>query len=335
MVVRAFKQSQSDLGKGGPSATSVQQPCDVSSEFEDMKAGVKKAIKNDTDVTNEILQEALNKYWIDLDFFLKSVCTIYSENPKPVALAMREKIVRGLEIIVYVMQNGYMTPSKARQGFTRVEFHTTERLEYPILGYENSTVDFDIIMRQCYKEMAKETVEYVKLQAPELIRRFQVNGKLIRADYETVGIWQRLENEGFTMLNRDDKVIWQQHAQLMTHDNTVAVWTHYRLGRDPITLAANAAIVAANRTAEKLAESSLKAAQRTVDAKAKADTKRSEKELERIRVASLSGDAKAEHENTVARNKTVAKQKQMDRAAAKEAKNVAATALIESLGNAI
>jgi hypothetical protein len=307
-VVSAFKENQSDLGKGGPSATAVQQPCDVSTEFEDLKAGVKVAIKNDTDVTNEVLKEALKKYWFDLDIYLKSICTSYSENPKPLPSSMKDKIFRGLEIIVYVMQNGYMTPSKARQGFTRVGFHTTERLEDPILGYENSTVDFDIIMRQCYKAISTETVAYIKLHAPELIRCFHVKGKLKRADYEAVGIWQRLENENFIVLNRDDKVIWQQHAQLMTHNETVAIWTQYRLGRDPITLAANAAIAAATRAAEKLTEANLKAAQRIINAKAKADAKKNEKELERIRVASLTGNDKVEHEQTVTRNKITNKE---------------------------
>ena len=39
IVVQAFKDNQADLAKGGPSATSVEQPCDISSEFEDLKAG--------------------------------------------------------------------------------------------------------------------------------------------------------------------------------------------------------------------------------------------------------------------------------------------------------
>jgi hypothetical protein len=95
----------------------------------------------------------------------------------------------------------------------------------------------------------------------------------------------------------------------MTHNETVAVWTQYRLGRDPITLAANAAIVAATRAVEKIAESNLKAAQRIINAKAKADAKKNGKEIERIRVASLIGNDNVEHEQTVARNKITNKEK--------------------------
>jgi hypothetical protein len=88
------------LAKGGPSATAVQQPCDVSSEFEDLKAGTKSVINNGTDVTNEILQESMKKYWINLDLYLKSISIQYSASPLPVASSMKEKILKGLEIIV-------------------------------------------------------------------------------------------------------------------------------------------------------------------------------------------------------------------------------------------
>jgi hypothetical protein len=102
-------------------------------------------IKNDVDATNEILKESLKQYWINLDLYLKSICSQYEKNPKPVPQSLRKKIVRGLEIVVHVSQNGYMTPSKARKGFTKVGFHTTEAIEDPILGFENSTVNFDVL----------------------------------------------------------------------------------------------------------------------------------------------------------------------------------------------
>ena len=309
---------------------SVEQPCDVSSEFEDLKAGT--VIKNGIKVTNEILQDSMKKYWIDLDIYIKSICAQYANDPKPVTHAMREKIVKGLEIIVYVSQNGYMTPSKARKGFTRVGFHTTEKVEFPILGYENSTVDFDVIMSQCYRKIPIETVNFIRENAPELIRRFQINGKLVKGDYQDVGIWQLLVNENFSMVSRDDKVIWQQHAQLMTHDRTVAIWSAYLLGRDPVTLAANAAAAAAAKAAEKIVQSNVRAAQRLVDARERADDKKNSKEIERIRVTSLVGEEKLEYENLVILNKIAAREKKIANVAAKEAKNAAAIVLIAASG---
>lgn len=316
------------MAKSGPSATSVEQPCDVSTEFLDLKKGVAKVIKFGTNVTNEVLQEGLKKYWVDLDVYLKTISVQYAQAPKPVATAMKEKLGRGFEIIVFVLQNGYMSPSKARQGFTKVGFHTTEKIDDPIFGYENSTVDFDKIMSHCYKDIPKETVALIKINAPELIRRFQVNGKLVSDDYKDVGVWQRLTDENFTMVPRDDKVIWQQHAQLMTHDRTVGEWSAYRLGRDPETLAAAALAAAATKAEEKRVETNMRAAHRVVDANAKAETKAIERQIEKARVANLTGNEKAEHSELMRQNKEAAKAKKNASAIAKEAKNAAAIALI-------
>jgi hypothetical protein len=327
-VVQAFKDNHADLAKGGPSATSVQQPCDVSSEFEDLKAGTKKVISSNVDVTNEILQDAMKTYWLNLNEYIKSICTSYATNPKPVSHAMKEKIIKGLEVIVYVSQNGYMTPSKARKGFTRVGFHTTSKVTDPILGFEDSTVDFDLIMKQCYQEIPKDIVNFVKSHSPELIRQFQINGKLVTEDYKEVGIWQLLANANFTMIPRDDKVIWQQHAQVMTHDRTVAQWTGYILGRDPATIAANATIEAANKAAEKLAETELRVARRLLISSTRAENKKVEKEIEKVRVANLSGEEKRAHEDLLRRNKIIAQEKKVVNIVAKEAKHAAAIALV-------
>ena len=54
-----------------------------------------------------------------------------------------------------------------------------------------------------------------------------------------------------------------------------------------------------------------------------------------IRVASLTGNDKVVYEQTVARSKIAIREKKISSAAAKEARNVAAAALIASLGNVI
>ena len=76
-------------------------------------------------------------------------------------------------------------------------------------------------------------------------------------------------------------VIWQKHACVMTHDDTIAGIAQYKEGQDPVS-----------RAAAKDAEKRLNAAQKTIDTVRKAQEKKNAvaaiKEIEMARIAALS-----------------------------------------------
>ena len=76
------------------------------------------------------------------------------------------------------------------------------------------------------------------------------------------------------------------------------------------TLAANAVIAAANKAAEKLLVNNIRAAQRIVQAKTKADEEKRNAEIEKVRVASLVGEDKAEYDRLAQQIKLAAKEKE-------------------------
>ena len=234
-VVAAFKaEGELIMAKSGPSATSVEQPCDVGTEFKDLKAGVKTQQKREQDTTNEILHAGLESYWKNWLIEMKRISAAEFVLPSSV---FREKVYHVLSTVTYVMQNGYMTPAKSKQAFIDVGAHSTKPVSNPIFGFDNATVDFDLMLNGMYKNLTPETSHFIRLHTPELVRNIRTNGKLQIADYKRVGIYQRLISEGFTIIDRDENVIWQQHAQIMNHEDNIEEWTGYRRDRDPVAIA--------------------------------------------------------------------------------------------------
>jgi len=295
-VTEGFSNANASMNKSGPSATTMEQACDAGTEFKDLKRGVLKVQEDEVDTRNDILRNGLKAYWKDWDLDMKANFPLYNSNPTPLSKGERDKIQLGLEVIVYVMQNdGYTTPQKSRQGFKLCGMHTNEVLDNPILGYENSSIDFDRIMAHCYQLIDIDTIDFIKLNVPELIPIMRQNGKLIRKDYENVGIYQRLVAKGFTMLERDDKVIWQQHAQSMSNPNNLAVLTAYKAGRDPVELARQREIERDIRARQKLIDDELIAAQKLILQDDRINAKREAVATEKRRISLLSREELSEH----------------------------------------
>ena len=124
------------------------------------------------------------------------------------------------------MQNGCMTTAKSKKTFVDVGAHCTKSVSNPIFGFDNATEDFDLMLNGMYKNLTSETSHFIRFHAPELVRNKRTNWKLQIADYKRVGIYQRLISEGFTIIDRDENVIWQQKE-----------WTEYRRDSNPVATA--------------------------------------------------------------------------------------------------
>ena len=204
-VVQAFRDGSIEFAKGVMSGTSGHQAADVSDEFRDLHKGIEAVIKRQQDCTNQVLSLGMNTYWQGFAHFVNSDSSI--DDAVILSSPQKIKTLNGLEILTWVMQNGgYCTPDKARQGFVRCGQHIIDKPLYPILGFEDATVDFDRILGKCYRDFSNETIAVIKGHVPELVRICRCNGKLTQKDLVDIGLYQRLVDEGFQIINRDNMV---------------------------------------------------------------------------------------------------------------------------------
>lgn len=133
-VIDAFNSVFAHYAKGPPSATSVHQPADVRANFRSIKTGIKEVDKKNKQFHNSTLEANINEAISAMKKEFTSVALS--------ALKMR-KIVEGLQKIVFVMRDGYLTSAEAAQGFVKCGQHILIPAEGDTTGI---TVDYDRIM---------------------------------------------------------------------------------------------------------------------------------------------------------------------------------------------
>lgn len=283
-VIRAFKESSIDFAKGEPSATADHQAADAGPEFRDLKSGIMTCQKEGRNCKDEVLEKNMKAFWADFSIWLRTNESMGSSNRAPPTSAYKEKVQHGLNMMCYVMQNGYMSPKKTRDGFLITGQHVVEPPRFPIPGYEDATIDFDKIMSKCYQDIDVTTKMSVREKVPLLVNIIRDTGRLKLADYRDCGILPVLEKGGFTINNRDDSVLWQQHSCVLTHDNTQEEWTHYKDGKDP-----------ALEASKKARESERAKLTKLISSNEKKVHKKATQNAEKLRVSRLQGDELSEH----------------------------------------
>ena len=272
-VWTALDEVHASLIKNRPQCTKYDNPCDASTNFRDLKTGMREVDKKEKDYTNTRLSGNLDAAFKELTDRFGAVVTMSAEQ--------WGKAKGAIQKLVFVCRTKYVTSEKARQGFfaARHARPPGSVLERPIAGRENSTVDFYRIIKDlCYTVTPVAEIDKIMEKANEMIAIFLANGRLTRADMDALGIW-KMEDDN----NRDDNCLAQQGPVLLTCAETRAREVAYRARKH-------------DNEAEKENEQQDKVAQRLINNEQKKQEKaardKAAREVEVARKAALSPDAK-------------------------------------------
>lgn len=200
-ILQRLEFVRCDMVKGGPSATSRHQACDVMVVFRDVKTGLKYHALIGTDTTNETLRR-----------HMKVMCKEFEEEfsielPQP----LREKILLACEKITFVMRDKYVTPSKIAKGFVDCGQHVLGA------GPGMSTVSYDRIMSASLStDITVEEFDRMREMRPLVIAKFIEDGRVLNTYLDELGI---VADPSAT--DRDNLTLCRQDCQLITHADTI------------------------------------------------------------------------------------------------------------------
>jgi transposase len=207
-ILDAFQGLKVDYLKNGPSVTSVLQPCDVSPVFRDVRTGLDQVRKKGAITRNDVLAESIRGA-------IRGLMSEFSE----VRMGDRStKIVKACEDFVYVLHGKYYNCQKLCEGFEKCGQHV-----YSAQPGEPS-VDYELMMRTClkYKDLPEEDKENLRSHKHEVGAEFLRTGRASTVFLNHTGV---ITNEDCQ--DRDDRVLWQQDAVLVTHEDTYARLVKY------------------------------------------------------------------------------------------------------------
>jgi hypothetical protein len=176
-VIAAFDSVRTDYAKGPPSATSVHQPADVSTNFRSMKTGVREVDKKGKEFRS-----------LELDQNIREAVAVLKHNFPSVSLTAPKvrKIVEGLQKIVFVMRSGYWKAGEAVQGFVECGQHVLMPAED---GEEKGlTVNYDRMMSKTLAVVSNEERLHMKEMKNHVIREFQEKGSVDGEFLDTLNI---------------------------------------------------------------------------------------------------------------------------------------------------
>jgi predicted trehalose synthase len=128
------------------------------------------------------------------------------------------------------------------------------------------------------------------------------------------------------MLDRDDKVVWQQHAQCMSNSRNLELLTSYKAGRDPVVIAQQKEIDAR----QKCINDDLAKARALIAVNRREIDKANAVAAEKLRISQLSGEDLIAHNATKHALKCANKLAKTEKAAGKKRTLDEASALIAS-----
>jgi len=174
----------------------------VSSNFMNMKSGVKKALKNSVNTSNPTLEKNLKAYFGAFNDHFSS-CMPSADQKK--------KIIGGITCLVHVFREKYFTPSKIITGFLK----SGEHLEGTDPARGEVTVNYDLVMAKTTSKRSKEELDFMREKVPQVVSEMRRTGMASNAFLDGLGI---AKDE--TAKDRDGLVIDKQDAQLITKSST-------------------------------------------------------------------------------------------------------------------
>ncbi|MBC7473115.1 MAG: hypothetical protein H7263_02400 [Candidatus Sericytochromatia bacterium] len=162
IVLEAFADSNSDYGKGAPSATSVSQEFDIGDIFRGTKDGVDTVIKEGINVSNFTLERNLESH-VFSKFNVEFPDVVISSE-------FKNKIIYGSCLVVQVTRNSF-TAKNMIKSFRLSGWHQ----EVP---QGESTVYFRrVLSKHINTEVTEEEILHMEEKSPEVSVKFIEDGK--------------------------------------------------------------------------------------------------------------------------------------------------------------
>jgi len=215
-----FEAVNIDYFKIAPSSTNVHQPCDVSTNFRDVKTGLKMVLKKgiDTSVSSTVAAPMAKVF----QEFKQAYPNILSD-------ALRKKMVGGIEKIHWVLSEKYFTGGKARKGFVECGQHI------PGTKPGELSVDYDLMMSKCMRVILEDEFADMKAKKELVVDEFRLHGRVSTQFLDDLGIPSHPSDTV-----RDDLALCRQDCLLVTHASSQAWYAEYQRKRreatDPVLI---------------------------------------------------------------------------------------------------
>eukprot|EP01034_Spumella_vulgaris_P030919 gene30919-38212_t len=201
-VLEGFAEARVDYMKGGPSATSKHQPCDVSSNFRDFKTGMSMVGNNGVDTANPTLDSNIANYLSALQAKFPSVA---------ISADFKPKLAKACEKIVYVLRNKYYTSEKSIRGFVNTGQHIRDAKQGQL------TVSYHGVMGQSLHECSDDELKHMEAMVDTVVVEARRAGRITNAFLDDLKI---VTTDG--AIDRDELTLCRQDAQIVTHDDSIA-----------------------------------------------------------------------------------------------------------------
>lgn len=218
-ILNKYRLNNINGVKGVPSGTSKHQAWDVSTSFMDIKTGVNKVARHNSDVASEILVNSLRSCF----------STFHTSFPLvQISESFKKKIIYGCEVVIHVMQSGAISGPKIRLPFILNGQHCNDKPDFNMPGNEKTTINTRKIMSLCSSPISNVELLNFELHLPELVADCHLHGctnDTLMDELELV------KNDDHA--SRDLNVLWRRPPLIFTHTNQETQFTLWQLNRSP------------------------------------------------------------------------------------------------------
>jgi hypothetical protein len=208
-VLESFRTENIHYLKLPASTSGIHQPCYRAPTFRCVKAGMQFVQKHGV-----IIEDNGNlKHSIDRAFF--DLTETYPH--ALVTSTFKEKVYKGCLSLTWVFKEKYLKESNIIEGFTCCGQHrciSDELVESNHeFGLAYSTVDYKLILKQCYEHIPPNEVEIMIASLPEAIQKLNTDGYLSDQFMDEKRIMKST-----TTVQRDCLVLNRGYAQILSHE---------------------------------------------------------------------------------------------------------------------
>jgi hypothetical protein len=207
----------------GAGTTAIQQACDRSYLFKQTKEKVRKARKENRTILNELLVDSMREAFAKLETEHSSV---------KMSANFKNNVTDGLTILMHAYQHT-MTPDIVARGFTVCGQHCAP-------DANGNTVDFDVMMAQCYSDIPQNLLDHMLSKTSDLCVELLDTGAVSWASMNAAGI-----PTSPVSINRDNLTHIRHSSEIVSHDVVVAKYHAEVQQRDPVHIAEQRAVDAA------------------------------------------------------------------------------------------
>lgn len=312
-----FDDANIDYGRVGASTTSIHNSCDRAHSFRDTKSEGAKARRKDINVRNEVLRSSVHAAF---DKFKTAYPSIN------VTAAFKENIIEGLEVLVYAWKKSCSATEIKRS------FHCCGQHCEPIESKDNITIDFKVMMAQCYTKCTMAQMENMEAQTDRCASIVEETGTLTWGQMNDANI-PKHENS----VDRTNLTHIRHWSEIINHTKTVERFLAEKAAKDPVVLLRQQQ----DRDAAVAREKEVVAARKLIEKSTKAQLKKDEaqriKAAELARFTALSPEQQKDEKNRLKLEKSIklSEKKAAETLKLQQAQAVVAAAQVEVPGIAI